>query len=280
MQHELVSLPNGRYSVKPTTSSEAMHSSIGAWEEAELLYVGQARLAQRLCEAGPELVLFDVGMGIAANALAAIECFMKSHPERDLRIVSFEKHVDALELALSRSECFPWIERHRSAVADLLGNRHWSLSRGGAQVRWDLVEGDFLAADLALLPSPELVFFDFYSPKETPELWQALCFDKIRDKSGPQTQLFTYCSSTSARAAMLLAGFYVGTGLGTDAKSETTVAATRLEDLELPLQSPWLDKLERSAKPLPPDWAAELKDAGLARIRANPQFAARFEGQA
>lgn len=280
MKHELVSLPNGRYSVKPVASPEAMHSSIGAWEEAELLYVGQARLGQRVRESGAELVLFDVGMGIAANALAAIECFLNSHPSRDLRIVSFEKHVDALELALSRPDCFPWIERNRSAVADLLGNHYWSRTLGDAQVRWELHEGDFLKKDLNTLPSPDLVFFDFYSPKESPELWQAACFDKLRETASSQAQLFTYCSSTSARAAMLLAGFYVGTGTGTGAKSETTIATARLEDLEMPLKPHWLEKLERSAKPLPPDWATKLKDAGLARIRANPQFAGQLEGNA
>jgi tRNA U34 5-methylaminomethyl-2-thiouridine-forming methyltransferase MnmC len=274
MTHELVALPDGRFSVKPVASNEAMHSSIGAWEEAELLYVGQAGLAAKLREAGPELVVFDVGMGIAANALAAIECFLKSSPERDLCIVSFEKHIEALELALGRTECFPWLERNRSAVADLLGNRHWSARVGAAQVRWELIEGDFLATDLAKHPKPELVFFDFYSPKESPELWQAACFDKIREVSSDRTQLFTYCSSTSARSAMLLAGFYVGVGRGTETKAETTVAATRIEGLAHPLATDWLDKLDRSSKPLPPDWAAGSLEAGLELIRANPQFRA------
>lgn len=272
MNHELVSLPNGRYSVKPVSSPEAMHSSIGAWEEAELLYVGQARLGQRLSDAGAELVLFDVGMGIAANALAAIECFFASRPERDLRIVSFEKHLDALELALTRPDCFPWVARNRSAVADLLGNRHWSGMHSGFQVRWELHEGDFMKTDLAALPSPELVFFDFYSPKENPELWQAACFDKIRATAASKVQLFTYCSSTAARSAMLLAGFYVGTGMSTDAKSETTVAAARLHDLERPLERHWLEKLDRSAKPLPSDWAVERRESGLARVRSSLQF--------
>jgi queuine tRNA-ribosyltransferase len=219
-------------------------------------------------------------MGIAANALAAIECFLASRPERDLLIVSFEKHLDALELALSRPECFPWIARNRAAVADLLGHRRWSASVGGAQVRWELIEGDFRDAELSALPSPELVFFDFYSPKETPELWQADCFEKLRAHAAPRTRLFTYCSSTSARSAMLLAGFFVGEGAGTDAKTETTVAATCLEDIERPLDPRWLDKLVRSSKPLPPDWSSDLREAGLARIRSNPQFQVMQEGNA
>jgi hypothetical protein len=40
--------------------------------EAEQLYVRQSRLAERLRAAeGPTLVLFDIGMGAASNAIAA-----------------------------------------------------------------------------------------------------------------------------------------------------------------------------------------------------------------
>lgn len=279
MSHELVAFPNGSYSVKPVSSprghEEAMHSHIGPWQEAQLIYVGQARLAERLGEPGPAFVLFDVGMGIAANALAALECFLESHPERDLQIISFEKHLDGLRLALEHAERFPWVARYRTTLARLLDHRHWSMRVGQFEVRWELREGDFLEERLERLPSPDLVFFDFYSPKANPELWSARCFAKLRAAASAQTQLFTYCASTAARSAMLLAGFYAGTGRPTGAKSETTAAAARLEDLARPLGPEWLEKLKRSDKPLPPDWDPGLSEEAFDRIRSNPQFATK-----
>jgi queuine tRNA-ribosyltransferase len=283
MPHDLVVFPNGSVSVKPRSSNEAMHSTIGPWDEAHLIYIGQSDLAGRLqapsAEGGP-LVLYDVGMGIAANALAALECWANAgSSRRDLHLVSFEKHLDGLELALAHSDRFPFIARHMEALNHLLKKGAWeNVSPGGANARWEIHSGDFLAKDLGNLPSPEIIFFDFYSPKANPELWGVRCFEKLaracepRRASGLGSLLLTYCAATSARAAMLLSGFCVGTGTPTGVKLETTMASTRLEDLPRPLQPSWLQKLERSDKPLPADWNPALRNEALERIRSHRQF--------
>src|ERR1700758_1292900 len=109
MSHEIVAFSNGSFSVKPLFSEEAMHSHIGPWQEAQQIYIQQSGLADRLQQSGPPLVIFDLGMGIAANTLAAIDCFFAARARRDLRVISFERHLDGLRLALARSEHFPWI---------------------------------------------------------------------------------------------------------------------------------------------------------------------------
>jgi tRNA U34 5-methylaminomethyl-2-thiouridine-forming methyltransferase MnmC len=268
MSHELVAFPNGSFSVKPLCSDEAMHSHIGPWQEAELIYVSQSRLAERLARAGGPLVVFDLGLGIAANALAAIECFSGCAPQRDLHLVSFEKHLDGLKLALSRAERFPWVARHRETLEELLARREWRSPR----IRWQLREGDFLAAPLAELPPAEVMYFDFYSPKACPELWDVGCFEKLRAAGSPHAALFTYGASTAARSAMLLAGWNVGTGLPTSSKAETTVASRFLPDLKRPLGGAWLTQLSRSEKPLPASVAPAHREQALGRIRRHPQF--------
>ena len=52
-----------------------MHSVTPPQEEAERLYVAQSGLRDRLRAQGDELVLWDVGLGAATNAMAAIQCW-------------------------------------------------------------------------------------------------------------------------------------------------------------------------------------------------------------
>ena len=99
MLYDLVIFPNGTASLKPKGTTEPMHSSIGAWTEAQSLYVGPSRLQERLTDASTTpLVVYDVGMGIAANALAALQCALNipSSTRRGLHVVSFENDLNGL----------------------------------------------------------------------------------------------------------------------------------------------------------------------------------------
>jgi queuine tRNA-ribosyltransferase len=272
MTHEIVTFPNGSHSIRPCSTAEAMHSNIGPWEEAQTLYIRQSGLKDRLRQEGRPLVIYDLGMGIAANALAAIECYFESNPLRDLLVLSFENDLGGLELALSRPECFDWIARNRDAVMTLLTSGLWETCRGDRRACWRLLEGDFQSQDLSVFPEADLVFFDFYSPKSNAALWGTRCFERLKARLAPGAGLLTYGASTAARSAMLLAGLYVGLGEPTGAKSQTTTAATALGDLRCPLPKSWLQKLARSSKPLPDDIDPSEHAKALERLRGHPQF--------
>ncbi len=63
-------------SILHVASGEIMHSRTPPMEEARNLYVDQAGLRERLRQAGaPPLVVWDAGLGAAANAMAAILCY-------------------------------------------------------------------------------------------------------------------------------------------------------------------------------------------------------------
>ena len=254
-----------------------MHSSIGAWEEANLLYVGQSRLNERLllAERAP-LVIYDIGMGIAANALAAIACAEAHPPEarRELHLVSFERDLDGLRVARSHSGHFPFFGGRNEALDTLIRTGRWT----APGITWELRAGDFREQILGN-PEPEVIFYDFYSPRSVDAaLWGEKSFARLfaasagRRSAGKAVMLSTYSSATAARAAMLLSGFYVGRGKPTSLKSETTIASARLEDLEAPLGSEWLAKFERSSKALPADCAPEDAEALRARVRGAAQF--------
>ena len=70
--YEIVQLRNGAHSVRSLAHGETMHVGMGPAAEAHALYVEQADLAARLRGHTGEFVVWDVGLGAAANALAVL----------------------------------------------------------------------------------------------------------------------------------------------------------------------------------------------------------------
>jgi queuine tRNA-ribosyltransferase len=269
-QRQARKLKLGRYEVvvrdgvgrmRDTISGEVMHSISDPAEEARSLYVEQSRLVQRLQGAAPgdaPLVVWDVGLGAATNAMAAIAAVEESWrgardftgrvaetgsaavegcrsaaigrvtmtgsvaagAPRRLTLVSFEKDLDSLVLALKHPAWFRHL-RH-AAPRRLLADDRWSSD--AAPVDWRLLRGDFSATKFAA-PPPDIVFFDPFSFKSDSRLWTLRAFAELKDIcAAGAVELFTYSSSTRVRVAMLAAGFLVAKGLGTGPKVETTIA--------------------------------------------------------
>lgn len=265
--HELVRLTKGDLSLKHIDSGEVMHSNVGPREEARLLYIEQSKLAQRLSEGSTELVLYDIGLGAATNALAAVQCHRKLQKPCPLHIVSFESDLSGLKLAYDHRDQFPYFEGLEDAVAQLLETKHWYSDN----IKWSVHEGDFRTT-VEHAPPADVVFFDFYSPKANPELWDVSTFKKVLEHTQATATLYTYSASTRVRVALLVAGFYVGYGQSTGTKTDTTVAARELEQLERPLDTRWLERFSRSDQPLPHAWPSENRAELFALIRQHKQF--------
>jgi queuine tRNA-ribosyltransferase len=252
-------LKRGRYEVvvreqvgyiRDCTSGEVMHSVNEPEEEARSLYVEQSQLIRRLKmpDARP-LVVWDVGLGAAANAMAAVlavENLAERALTRQLRLVSFENDLDSLQLALDHPRWFKHL-RHPAPGA-LLSDGHWTDSQGG--IDWTLLFGDFAVRKFDA-PLPDIVFFDPFSFKTDSAPWTLPAFREFAQICATHpTELFTYTYSTSVRAAMLAAGLYVAKGRSTGPKAETTIAlspaaALKHHDYEL-LGAEWLQKWQRS----------------------------------
>jgi queuine tRNA-ribosyltransferase len=285
MRREL-KLKRGRYEVivrgevgfiRDMTSGEVMHSVNDPAEEARSLYVEQSRLIERLhTVAGEALVVWDVGLGAAANAMAAILAVEGSTPPempRNLTLVSFENDLDSLRLALDHARWFKHL-RH-AAPRKLLSSGRWTNT--GSSIDWLLLSGDFAARKFDA-PPPDIIFFDPFSFKTDSSLWTLTAFRELamvcRQKP---VELFTYTYSTSIRAAMLAAGFYVAKGRGTGPKAETTIglspgAATSAHAHDL-LGAEWLAKWRRSDAQAPHGSVA-ADTSWHSAVSEHPQFIA------
>ena len=276
----------GFASIRQISSGEIMHSHTPPMVEAQALYVDQSGLAERLrlpadadAATAEPLVIWDLGLGAAANAMAAIRCYeteAAKGPVRPLRVISFESDLDSLRLAMTHKNRFEYL-RHSGPDA-LLARGTWK-SRQFAGLDWELHVGDFWAKATEASARPDLVFFDFFSHKTDVACWQPAAFAELRRLLGDArpVELFTYSASTAVRVALLNAGFHVAIGTGTGVKKETIVALTPgyatpcRYDL---LGKPWLDRWRRSSAKFPEGLDEAARAALEARIEGHPQFGA------
>lgn len=304
--YQLVQLTNGSHSLHSLAYGETFHPVIGPVAEAEALYVNQLQLRERLSNHSGEFVIWDVGLGAAANALTVLRA------TRDLatpiRLVSFDNTMEPLEFALQNAAALGYFGGYELQTQAILEQHASQFTDGVRAVNWQFHLGDFptlLARELErrvhaaetsirpLLPPegsvpqpaesgfgapPHAILFDAFSPAKNPAMWTLPLFTKLFRLLDPQRAcaLPTYSRSTIMRVTLLLAGFFVGVGHATGKKEETTIAANTLELLSEPLDLRWLDRARRShsAEPLHNEVykIGPLTPESWERLQAHPQF--------
>ncbi len=286
--YEVHFAPEGFASIRQISSGEIMHSRTPPMEEAQQLYIEQSDLAARLrISEGIEiadrqtvtpLVIWDVGLGAAANAMAAILCYEAqavAGPVRSMHLVSFENDLDPLRLAFQHNREFTYL-RH-AGVGGIMGVGDWQSPRHPG-LRWTLVQGDFLAS-IPRAPAPDLIFFDMFSSKTDGSAWTLSAFRQLFAACAERAvELFTYSCSTPARAALLAVGFHVARGRSIADRVETTIALTPAATKTSPpcprewLGTEWLAKWGRSSAQFPVDVLTDQQPSFEKAIRTHPQF--------
>jgi tRNA U34 5-methylaminomethyl-2-thiouridine-forming methyltransferase MnmC len=293
--YQLVQLLSGAYSVRSLEAAETFHPVVGPVAEAQALYVNQLQLRERLQKHDGEFVIWDVGLGAAANSLTVLRATRDIASK--LRIVSFDHTPEPLEFALQHAGALGYFGGYENHLLELLRTRRVTFQDGPQSVDWEFRLGDFptlLAqalerrslnrrapnepAESEFGAPPHAILFDAYSPARNPAMWTLPLFANLFQLLDPKRPcaLPTYSRSTIMRVTLLLAGFYVGVGHATGEKTETTIAANSLAMLAEPLDLRWLDRARRShsAEPMrePVYQIAPLSPESWERLQAHPQF--------
>jgi tRNA U34 5-methylaminomethyl-2-thiouridine-forming methyltransferase MnmC len=277
--YELVRLANGTFSVHSNVEDETFHPVVGPVAEAQALYVNQLKLRQRIASQTGEFVIWDVGLGAAANVLTALRA-TRGLP-CSLHVTSFDRTLAPLEFALQHASDLGYLADYEDAVRELLQHGRADFCHDRQSVQWRLCLGDFpqLLQRPVPAPAPHVIMFDAFSPAKNPAMWTAPLFARLFQTLDPlrPCAMPTYSRSTMLRVTLLLAGFYVGVGRATGEKEETTIAANALELLEEPLPSAWLRRA-RNSKSAEPLWQPVYRQAHLSpesweKLRRHPQFA-------
>ena len=310
--YKIVKLASGVHTVHSLAERETFHPVIGPVAEAEALYVKQLRLPERLAAHSGEFVIWDVGLGAAANVLTVLRAIRpqdggtQSSPspceERagrglgrgdsnssnsvcgPLRIISFDHTLAPLQFALENAATLGYFTDYETPVQNFLRDHRAEFTDGQRQISWHLHLGDFpsLLRDTQPgtpgLPAPHAILFDAFSPAKNPAMWTAPLFQNLFHHLDPARPcaLPTYSRSTMLRVSLLLAGFFVGAGHATGEKEETTIAANTLDLISEPLDKKWLQRARNStsAEPL---WEPIYRQAPLSadtweKLQHHPQF--------
>lgn len=296
--YQLVQLTNGTHSLHSLAYGETFHPVIGPVAEAEALYVNQLRLRERLKSHSGEFVVWDVGLGAAANALTVLRA-AREFP-CPIRLVSFDNTIKPITFALQNAGALGYFDGYAEHVESLVGRQAVRFVDGAHEVNWQFHLGDFPTlltqavecrslnrrvsdnvsqhAELEFGAPPHAILFDAFSPAKNPAMWTLPLFANLFRLLDPQRPcaMPTYSRSTIMRVTLLLAGFFVGVGHATGEKEETTIAANTRELLSEPLDHRWLDRARRShsAEPMIESIyrIAPLSPESWKRLQAHRQF--------
>ena len=264
--YRIVKLANGAHSVHSLAHAETFHPVIGPVAEAEALYVRQLRLVKRVERHSGEFVVWDVGLGAAANAVTVLR--VTRELGCSIRIVSFDHTLEPLEFALQHVQHLGYLAGYEAPLGRLLRDHRATFEDDRQAVTWDFHLADFptlLAQPAALeFPKPHAILFDAFSPAKNPAMWTQPLFAnlfRLLDPARP-CAMPTYSRSTMLRVTLLLAGFFVGVGHGTGEKEETTIAANMLDLISEPLDRRWLERVRRSTS-AEPMWEPLYRQAPL-----------------
>ncbi len=284
---ELVPLAGGIQSLRSLANGQTFHPVVGPRREAETVHLHGTRLVERANapgDGGGGFVVWDVGLGAAANALAAVEALAAGYRGvGGVRMLSFDHSLGALDFAVAQAAALEYPQAHLAALGTLRETGAVELPLGGgSMLDWRLYLEDFPArlARPETLPAPHAVFYDPYSPTVNPEMWTWETFAALRGRTRMEEPclLTTYTRSTAVRVTLLLAGWCVGLGGATGEKDETTVAANAPGLLAKPLGRDWLEKKVYASTNAAPLRAGAgptrgpISEGDFERLRGHPQF--------
>ena len=282
----LVTVASGATSLRSEEHCETFHPVIGPMAEARGLHIAGSRIIERAGECARPFVIWDIGLGAGANAIAVLEALAEAKCPARVELHSFDCTAEPLEFALQHAAELGYLAPWREPVESLLktdravaGKVAWHFHRGdfrdfvrksrasviegcapvcdsrggGGEIRAEQSELNAATWKSPLPCAPDAILYDPYSPESNPGMWTLEHFTRLRaclDPARPCT-LTSYSRSTSVRVTLMLAGFFVGYGGGTGEKDQTTLAATHRDMLAHPLDAEWLGRVSRSTRGAP-----------------------------
>ncbi len=269
-EFQIVTVQSGVRSVRSREFGETFHPVIGPMAEARALHVRGQRLVERAAEARETFIVWDVGLGAAANAVAVLEACV----DRRVEIHSFDRASGPLAFALKHADELEYPAPFRAVIETLLAKGRARI--GG--IDWHFHTGDFSETmHRTDIPAPHAVLYDPYSPATNADMWTLEHFTRLHARLDPARPclLTNYTRSTAVRVTLLLAGFFVGHGHATGEKDQTTIAANAPGLLHDPLPHSWLERVARSTQGAPlrlGKAGGRIAEDDLARLRMHAQF--------
>src|SRR5438046_1898875 len=130
--YELVRLRNGTASLRSKSYDETLHPGVGPRMEGEALYTRQLRILERLAACSEPFVIWDVGLGAAANAISILRT--TKGVAGNVHLISFDQTFEPLQFALAHSNELQYLQGFESLVEEIIARRRANFLNG----RWDI----------------------------------------------------------------------------------------------------------------------------------------------
>src|SRR5258708_32996880 len=139
--YTLVKLASGVHSIHSLQYRETFHPVIGPVAEAQALYIRQIQLQERLRRHDGEFVIWDVGLGAAANVLTVLR--ETREIGCSIRLLSFDHTVEPLQFALLHGESLGYLTGYEDKLKQFIREGRISFSDLEQTVNWELHVADF-----------------------------------------------------------------------------------------------------------------------------------------
>jgi tRNA U34 5-methylaminomethyl-2-thiouridine-forming methyltransferase MnmC len=197
------------------TYGDIYHSTLGAAAEALVKYVKPAALEKRIQQ--PCIRILDVCFGLGYNTAAALDHLHELGYQGQIEVVCLENDIAILK-EIGRIDApfnsYPLIKRLATQNEAIEGSVRLTLLVADARQSVKECGQDF-----------DAVFFDPFSPKKQPDLWQTSFFADIRKMMKKGAILTTYSCARMVRDNLKAAGFLVSDGPKYGTRSPATLAA-------------------------------------------------------
>lgn len=190
---------------------ESYHSRVGAYTEALLKHV-QACEIPELAVKQAEIKILDFCFGLGYNSAVAINEAIKINPEIKLEIVGLEndlniiREIPNLEVPQDlRQVINDFTELSNSSPESVMGIPCYSLEKSNYSLNLLIADAE---SSLILLEENyyDAIFFDPFSPKVCPGLWDEYVIAQVVSKAKPGAYISTYSSARIAKDSFAKAG--------------------------------------------------------------------------
>ena len=213
---------------------EHYHNRHGAISESEHVFFEALGIQQALTRQRP-IRLFETGFGTGLNLLLLLR-YCKQY---NFRGSIFYHTVEAFPLdaklfnRLNMEESFtytPWVARIFENLQSGFNSFYFA---DGFELNLTIYRGYMDSLDYpSTTPLFDFIWHDAFAPETNTELWNHRVFGKLYRLSSDRCLLSTYAASSSARAGMCAAGWYVARRPGALGKREMTLVAKHPRLLE------------------------------------------------
>ncbi|HLD01094.1 MAG TPA: MnmC family methyltransferase [Candidatus Nanoarchaeia archaeon] len=195
---------------------ETYHSQTGAVEEALKKYAEPCKIAERARQGS--IKILDICFGMGYNSAMAIEVALKENPHCEIEIVGLEYDPEIISKIQEVNPPIGFFSNFKQLTPKTL-----SFNYGTVKVQ--VILGDARETIKKLPPDYfDTVFFDPFSPKTSPEMWQVPFFKEIYRVMNKKAILSTYSCARMARENMARAGLVYDDGPAVGRRGPGTIA--------------------------------------------------------